>query len=93
MLSSANMGSVNVITTSNRGLTPEECAEMCTKRIVAVSETAPPVIKEQASQYSRDIERVIVQYMKKAVRSDRTTVYNALVQAGHPDLAKLIMEI
>jgi len=28
--------------------------------------------------------------MKQTVRSDRTTVYNALTDAGHPELAELI---
>jgi hypothetical protein len=31
--------------------------------------------------------------MKEAVASDRTTVYNALVDAGHPELAELIRRL
>jgi len=31
--------------------------------------------------------------MREAIRSDRTTVYNALKDAGHPKLAELIRRL
>jgi len=31
--------------------------------------------------------------MRQAIRSDRTTVCNALVDAGHPQLAELIRRL
>jgi hypothetical protein len=31
--------------------------------------------------------------MRQAIRSDRTTVYNTLKDAGHPDLAELIRRL
>jgi len=36
---------------------------------------------------------VVAFYMREAIRSDRTTVYNALCDAGHKDLAELIRRI
>ena len=81
---------VSVNTTSNRGLTPEELSENCVKRILSVSDSAHPAIKEQAHAFSVNIQQIIVEYMKQAIRSDRTTVYNALKDAGHPELAELI---
>ena len=84
---------VNVFSTSNRGFTPEELAEQCVGQIVDVSDTAPPVIRDQAKAFAKAIESVIVQYMNQAIHSDRTTVYNVLKDAGHPDLAEIVRRL
>tara|TARA_R100001126_G_C4860401_1_gene167001 strand:- start:975 stop:1271 length:297 start_codon:yes stop_codon:yes gene_type:complete len=84
---------VGVRTTNNRGFTPEEVAENCVKKIVAVSDNAHPAIRDQARAYQKYIENVIVFYMKEAIKSDRTTVYNAIKQAGQPKLAELIRRL
>jgi hypothetical protein len=80
---------VGVRTTSGRGFTPEELAQQCADRLVAVAETAPPVIRDQALAYKAQVEAVVKLYLTQAVHSDRTTVYNALMEAGHPELAEL----
>jgi len=36
------------------------------------------------------MEKVVAYYMREAIRSDRTTVYNKLLDAGHPELAEAI---
>lgn len=85
-----HMPLVQVQTTSNRGFTPEEVAERCVARLIHVSDKAPREIKDQAIAYRASIQKVIEHYMREAIASDRTTVYNALKDAGHPDLAELI---
>ena len=84
---------VTVHTTEGRGFTPEEVAARCADKIVAVAETAPPAIRDQARAYKKNVELVIAHYMQEAIRSDRTTVYNALVEAGHPELAAAIRRL
>jgi hypothetical protein len=84
---------VDVKTTNHRGFTPQELAEDCVKKIIYVSENVDPVLKDQAKAYSIDIEKIIAHYMKQAISSDRTTVYNAIMDAGHPDLAELIRRL
>jgi hypothetical protein len=84
---------VEVRTTDKRGFTPEELAEQCVKRIVSVSDTAPPAIRDQARAFKNSVEAIVAQYMRQAIRSDRTTVYNALTDAGHPELAELIRRL
>jgi len=84
---------VGVNTTNNRGFTPEELAEQCVKKIIAVSENAHPGVRDQARAFSNDIEKLIAHYMHQAVQSDRTSVYNALTDAGHPQLAELIRRL
>jgi hypothetical protein len=84
---------VQVHTTTNRGFTPEEVAARCADRLMSVADTAPLAIREQALAFKNHIERVVAIYMREAIASDRTTVYNALKDAGRPDLADLIRRL
>ena len=84
---------VQVHTTSGRGFTPEEVAARCADRLVSVSDTAPPVIRDQARAFKVQVEKTVAHYMREAIASDRTTVYNALKDAGHPELAELIRRL
>jgi len=85
-----SVGSVEVRTTNNRGFTPEEVAERCTDKLLHISEQAPPAIRDQAVAYKQQMTGVIASYMKQAIQSDRTTVYNAIKDAGHLKLAEYI---
>ena len=82
-----------VITTDHRGLTPEELAEQCADKLVYISDDATPEIREQANDFRNKLLSVMTHYMKRSVRNDRITVYNAIVDAGHPKLAELIRRI
>jgi hypothetical protein len=84
---------VQVHTTTGRGFTPEEVAARCADRLMSVADTAPLAIREQALAFKNHIERVVAIYMREAIASDRTTVYNALKDAGRPDLADLIRRL
>jgi len=84
---------VGVRTTNRRGFTAEELAQQCAEKIVAVADTAPPAIRDQALAYRGRIEKLVELYLKQAVQSDRTTVYNALMDAGNPQLAALIRRL
>lgn len=84
---------VQVHTTNGRGFTPEEVASRCADRLVSVSDTAPPAIRDQAHAFKAQVEKVVAHYMREAIASDRTTVYNALKDAGHPELAELIRRL
>lgn len=84
---------VSVETTDRRGFTPEELAQDCVGKIISVSDTALPGIRDQARAFERHMEKVVAYYMRQAIQSDRTTVYNALMDAGHPELAELIRRL
>lgn len=87
------VGAVGVETTSHRGFTPEEVADRCLDRIVSVSETAHPTLKQQAFAYRGEIRSVLLHYMQEAINSDRTTIYNALLDAGQKELAEAIRRL
>lgn len=84
---------VEVHTTNNRGFTAEEITARCMKRLLHVSDSAPQVLRDQAQAFKSDMEKVILYYMKEAIKSDRTTVCNALNDAGQPELAKAIRRL
>tara|TARA_R100001126_G_scaffold87981_1_gene56748 strand:- start:562 stop:858 length:297 start_codon:yes stop_codon:yes gene_type:complete len=84
---------VEVRTTNNRGFTPEEVSEQCVKRLISISNNVDPVLRDQAIAYAKNMEKVIASYMKEAINSDRTTIYNAIKDAGHPELAELIRRL
>tara|TARA_R100001510_G_C7614354_1_gene176993 strand:+ start:575 stop:871 length:297 start_codon:yes stop_codon:yes gene_type:complete len=84
---------VSIQTTKNRGFTPEEISERCVEKIISVSDGAHPAIRDQAQAFKKHMEKVVAFYMREAISSDRTTVYNALKDAGHPELAELIRRL
>lgn len=85
--------SVDVKTTSNRGFTPQEIAKRCSDRLISVSDTASPLIRDQARAYKNQMEQVIAHYMQEAIKSDRTTLYNLLKSQGHGDVAEIIRRL
>ena len=89
-LSMSNDFSVSVETTNNRGFTPEETAKRCVDKIIGISDNAHPAIRDQAHAYRKEMERIIALYMKQAIKSDRTTVYNSIKDSGNPKLAEYI---
>lgn len=84
---------LTVKTTENRGFTPDEVAERCVEKLISVSDAAHPAIRDQAKAFQKHMEKVVAFYMREAIRSDRTTVYNALRDAGHPELADAIRRL
>ncbi len=84
---------VSVQTTNGRGFSPDEVASRCADKLVSVSDSAPEAIRAQAHAYKDAVRHVVERYIREAIASDRTTVYNAIKDAGHPDLAELIRRL
>lgn len=89
----SQVGVVSVETTSGRGFNTQEVAQRCASKIVSVSDSAHPALQAQARAFKDKIEKVIEFYLKEAVKSDRTTVCNALDDAGHKELSDLIRRL
>jgi len=87
------IGPVTVMTTQNRGFTPEEIAERALQKIIYIGEQSHPVIVEQAKAFRGHIKEVLVQYLKEAQQSERTTIKAKLSLQVHDDLAKIIGEL
>jgi len=83
-------GEFKVITTQNRGMTPEEIAEMALDKIIYVGSQSNPVIRDQAEAFRNQIRGVLITYIKQAIMSYNTTIANKLREAGYPDLINLL---
>jgi hypothetical protein len=86
----ALLGDIKAMAVSNRGFTPEELAENALDRIISVSSTADPVIRQQAEAFRNHIRAVLVSYGRQCVKSNCTTIANRLRDAGHPELTQLL---
>ena len=89
----ASPGEFEVQTTENRGHTPEELAANAVSKIISKSDTADPVLRQQAEAFRERIFYVTLHALQQAVKSDRTTVYNKLKQQGHADVAEILRKL
>jgi len=88
-----DIGQVQVFTSNNGGHSPEQMADMAMNKIMVVSETATPTIRDQASAYRNDIRDIIVYYLKQMAKSERTTLWALLKKQGHADMAEIIRRL
>ena len=91
--SETEVGNLGVTTTEHRGHTIEEVAEMATKKIISISDTAPAPIREQAHAFEKVCKKVIAYYMQQAVNNHICTVCNQLEKQGQKDLANIIRRL
>jgi hypothetical protein len=86
-----NVGAFQVTTTSNGGHPPEFFAERICDRLISISETAPPELRQQALAYRQAMQIVVLDGIRRAILSDHTTVVHQLRQAGMEDAAALVL--
>lgn len=87
------VGSVDVKTTDNRGLSVEELSHLCVDKIISISEEAPEPIRLQAEAFKERTRKVVLYYMEQVKKSDRTTVCNAINDAGLSHLSEHIRRL
>jgi hypothetical protein len=92
-VSPSEIGDAVVFTSDNRGHSPEQIAEMALNKIMTVSDTAPPVIRDQAYAHRQRLKEVLVFYMNKMCQSERTTIWALMKQQGHNDMAEIIRRL
>tara|TARA_R110002072_G_scaffold97532_2_gene214500 strand:+ start:422 stop:712 length:291 start_codon:yes stop_codon:yes gene_type:complete len=86
-------GFVTVVASNNGGLSNDQISEMATNKIIAVSETAPEPIRQQAQAFSDNVRNVVHYHIELARKEERATIAHKLREAGHPDLANTIRRI
>jgi len=86
-------GFVTVVASNNGGLSDDQISDMATNKIIAVSETAPEPIRQQAQAFSDNVRNVVHYHIELARREERATIAHKLREAGHPDLANTIRRI
>ena len=86
----ALLGNITAMGVSGRGFTPEELADNALDRIISISSSADPVIRQQAEAFREHIRAVLISYGRQCVKSNHTTISNQLRDAGHPELTQLL---
>ena len=86
-------GIIKIVSSNNGGLSNDQISEMAANRIVAVSETAPEPIRQQAQAFSENVRNVVHYHIELARREERATICHNLRKAGHPDLADTVRRI
>lgn len=84
------LGDIKAMRVSGRGFTPEELVDHTVDRILYVSASADPVIRQQAEAFRERIRAVLIAYGNQCVKSNHTTLANRLKNAGHPELTKIL---
>ena len=89
----SQIGDVKAYTTSGRGLNVEELADMAMRKLIHVADTAAPALQDQARMFKENVRALMIAYMHQAIKSDRTTLYNKLRDAGNAEIAEIILRI
>jgi hypothetical protein len=90
---SGDVGTVTVMTSDNGGHSPEQIAELALNKIMMVSDTAPPVIRDQAIAHREKLREILIYYMNKMAQSERTTLWAEFNKQGHGDMAEIIRRL
>lgn len=84
------MGSVRTVVTSGRGHNPEEITDMLMDRLIQIADTTPMPLREQAIAFRKDIRLMVLHYVTQAQKSQNTTIYNKLKEAGEDRAAEIV---
>jgi len=88
-----NTAPVNIMTSNNGGLSDEQIAQMATDKIVAVSENAPDVIRDQANVFKENVKKLLFHYLVLARKEERATIVHTIRNSGQKDLAEYIRRL
>tara|TARA_R110001583_G_scaffold162645_1_gene314882 strand:- start:442 stop:729 length:288 start_codon:yes stop_codon:yes gene_type:complete len=89
----ATVGSVNVKTSDNGGLTNEQVADLAVDKIVSISDEAPAHIRQQANQFREHLKKVMYHYLLLARKEERGSIVHILRSNGQKEMAEYIRRL
>jgi len=89
----SEIGSVNVMTSNNGGLTNEQIADLAVDKIASISDQAPPHVRQQAKIFKNHLKHVLYHYLILARREERGTIIQALRSSGQKETAEYIRRL
>lgn len=89
----SGLGQATVMMTSGRGLDASELTAMALNKLVFVGPDVPLEIRAQAEAYKDKIAAVLHFYLTQAQKSQNTTIYNVLLEAGETSAAELVRSL
>ena len=87
------VGSVNIKTSDQGGLTNEQIADLAVDKIARISDQAPPHISQQAKLFKEQLKGIIHHYLLLARKEERGTIIQALRSSGHKEMAEYIRRL
>jgi|JI10StandDraft_1071094.scaffolds.fasta_scaffold230792_2 hypothetical protein len=86
-------GDVEVIATSGRGLNPDELTRMLLPKLIYIGPDVPADVRAAGQEQMHRMEMLLKHYFAQAQRSQNTSVYNVLMNAGHESAAELVRSL
>lgn len=84
------VGSVNIITSENGGLSNDQIADMAADKIMYISDEAPEPIRLQAEAFKDRVRNLVQYYVELARKEERATICAKVREAGQHELAEAI---
>lgn len=88
-----HLGTVGVLTTNNRGHSPEELAKLATDKIISVGGNTHPAIRDQALAFQQAIHDTVLFYMRQMESSARATLCGELRANDLGEIADVIEKL
>lgn len=86
-------GQVETIVTSGRGLNPDELTRMLLPKLIYIGPDVPADIRAAGEAQMARMEALLKHYFAQAQKSQNTTTYNVLMNAGHPEAAQIVKDL
>lgn len=87
------LGEVETIVTSGRGLNPQELVRLYLPKIIYVSPDLPDAERAAGEAQKAAIEQLLLRAFAQAQKSQNTSVFNQLMNAGHESAAELVRSL
>ena len=85
-----SVGSVNVVSSDNGGLSNDQIADMTANKIMYISDEAPEPIRLQAEAFKDKVRNLVQYYVELARKEERATICAKVREAGQHQLADAI---
>ena len=89
-LSVGTIGSVNIMTSENGGLSNDQIAEMLANKLIFISDDAPEPIRLQAEAFRDRVRNMAQYYIELARKEERASICAKVREAGEMELANAI---
>lgn len=86
-------GQVETIVTSGRGLNPDELTRMLLPKLIYIGPDVPADIRAAGEAQMARMEALLKHYFAQAQKSQNTSIYNVLMNAGHPEAAQIVKDL
>ena len=85
-----SVGTVNVVSSDNGGLSNDQIADMLATKLIYISDEAPDPIRLQAEAFRDRVRNLAQYYIELARKEERATICDKVRDAGQEQLAQAI---